>query len=52
MVCVQAFSNIIVYIYKGFLRFGETEYAILRSYHPVYGKLTKISKYLMSPTVV
>jgi len=43
---------IIVYIYKGFLRFDETEYTILRSYHSVYGKLTKISEYLMSPTVV
>lgn len=41
-----------MYIYKGFLRFGETQYTILRSYHPVYGTLTKISEYLMNPTVV
>lgn len=43
---------IIVYIHKGFLRFSKTEYTILRSYHPVQEKLTKMSEYLMSTTVV
>lgn len=43
---------IIVSIYKGFLRFDETEYVILRNYHPVHEKLTKISEYFMSTTVV
>lgn len=42
----------IVRTYEKFLRFGEIEYVILRSHHPVHEKLTKISEYLMSTTFV
>lgn len=41
-----------MYIYKEFLRVSKTEYTILRNYHPVCEKLTKISEYLMSTAVV
>lgn len=39
-------------LFIGNLRTGVTEYVIFRSYHPVPEKLTKISEYLMSTTVV